>query len=368
MIGPVPPPVTGQSLACQVLLDSLRPLHDVIVVNLSRVGLDSGSTTLGRVREVIDIARAVWRRRSLADVIYLTVAESRVGNAKDLLLYLLCLGRLEHVLIHLHGGAGMRRLLSSSGFDPLRPLHRAFLRRLGGVIVLGPRHRDIFAGTVGPERLHEVPNFAADDIFLPIERLRAKFAIGGPLRVLYLSNLLPGKGYLELLGAIRALPEHTRRGFRFDFAGGFESDQDRQAFLDRIRDIPEVCYHGVVHGEAKRTLFQQSHIFVLPTYYPYEGQPISILEAYAAGCAVITTDHSGIMDVFDPAVSGYVVEPRSEASLVRALEQALIERHLLMDKAEANCRRASEEFRTSVYSARLHGLLSAVARGSKEAE
>lgn len=40
-----------------------------------------------------------------------------------------------------------------------------------------------------------------------------------------------------------------------------------------------VTYHGIVGGEAKRRLLKECYIFALPTRYPNEGQPISILEA-----------------------------------------------------------------------------------------
>jgi glycosyltransferase involved in cell wall biosynthesis len=64
------------------------------------------------------------------------------------------------------------------------------------------------------------------------------------------------------------------------------------------------AYHGdssaciIVDGPGKKNLFSEAHIFCLPTYYPYEGQPIAILEAFASGCVVITTNHSGISDFF----------------------------------------------------------------------
>ena len=69
-------------------------------------------------------------------------------------------------------------------------------------------------------------------------------------------------------------------------------------------------------GEKKRRLFAEAHVFCLPTYYSYyEGQPISILEAYASGCVVITTDHGGICDIFKDKINGFRVEKRSCLSI-----------------------------------------------------
>lgn len=49
------------------------------------------------------------------------------------------------------------------------------------------------------------------------------------------------------------------------------------------------------------------YIFVLPTRYPNEGQPIGILEAMGNGMLIITTDHAGIPDIVMDGVNGIVV-------------------------------------------------------------
>ena len=58
-----------------------------------------------------------------------------------------------------------------------------------------------------------------------------------------------------------------------------------------------VTYHGIVGGEKKKNLLKECYIFALPTRYPNEGQPISILEAMGNGMFIITTDHAGIPDI-----------------------------------------------------------------------
>jgi glycosyltransferase involved in cell wall biosynthesis len=118
-----------------------------------------------------------------------------------------------------------------------------------------------------------------------------------------------------------------------------------------------VRYHGVVHGELKRRLFAEAHVFCLPTYYPYEGQPISILEAYASGCAVITTDHSGIFDIFTAGANGLAVAKQSVASLRAALEQALAEPQTLHRMARANHELALRSYRTTRYADELIAII-----------
>ena len=57
----------------------------------------------------------------------------------------------------------------------------------------------------------------------------------------------------------------------------FEIDSQGEFEFEKV-DITNT-YYGIVGGEQKRELLKKCYIFALPTRYPNEGQPISILEA-----------------------------------------------------------------------------------------
>jgi len=360
-IGPLPPPVTGQSIACDLLLNSLNGNAGVTLVNLSKNSLKSGLTTDMRAIEVANIVWQIWRKQSSAEVIYFNVSQSVFGVIKDILIYAVCWPRLSRVVIHLHGGAGMREILSNK-HPFLRAMNTFFLKRLGAVVVLGDRLKPIYDGLVSPAKLHAVPNFAGDEFFVSPEVIDTKFTQIEPLRILFLSNLLSGKGHQELLAALGQLSPGVSARLHVDFAGGFESAEDEGQFRQRVQATKnvQVTVHGIVHGELKRDLLRKAHLFCLPTYYPYEGQPISILEAYASGCAVMTTDHSGIFDTFTPGVNGIEVKPRSAESIVQALQYALTHTQDLLSQAQTNHRQASNLYRSSVHITALERIINAV--------
>lgn len=363
-IGPLPDPVTGQSLACRVLLDELLKDNIVDVIDLSKGGFKQGVNSLRRVISVMQIVRNARRMQKRADVVYLTVAESYAGNVRDLLIYGACYSRLDSVIIHLHGGAGLRHILR--GRRTLRrSINEFFLRRLGGAIVLGQAHRYVFENAVSGDRIHIVPNFAEPFLLTNEEDIRRKFENTKPLRILFLSNLLPGKGHQELLDAFMAVSEDVRERITIDFAGGFESKTDEAKFIGRLKHVPSIRYHGIVRGAEKKRLLHRAHVLCLPTYYPYEGQPISILEAYASGCAVITTDHSGIRDVFADRINGHQVQKQSANDLRATLERLIDGEGELLNMALTNLREATIKYQVATYNRALVTIFRNIAASSR---
>lgn len=344
-IAPLPPPVTGQSVACEALCEELiRRGVEVVPLNINKRSLRSGNGTIGRFWEILLLLFRLALMRRDFDLVYFTPAESLLGNAKDLAVFRV-LGRMIcKTFIHMHGGAGMRELLSER-HPKVKAANANFLSKVSGAIVLGERLRSVYEGVVPMERIHVVRNFAHDDLFSGWREIRKKLSNNATLRVLYLSNLLPGKGYDDLLEAVLSLPPQVTSRLSVDFAGGFESEKHRVEFLRRISAVPFIKYHGLVGGGMKRELLVSAHVFCLPTYYPYEGQPISILEAYASGCAVITTDHSGILDIFEPEKNGILVKKRQPESIAEAIVRFMGDPVLLRRTALVNAREARMTYR-----------------------
>jgi glycosyltransferase involved in cell wall biosynthesis len=355
-IGPLPDPMMGQALACQVFLEALRKKYTVHVIDLNKEGLSVETAVFRRIGQIVNIVLQAHRLAKKSACGYFNLSQSFSGNFRDLLIFLACFKLLPSVAVHLHGGPGMREVLSANRL--LRLVNRFFFWRLGAVIVLGQRYVNIFDGIARPHHVRIVPNFASEDLYSNEDDIYEKFPVGqtfsaaSPLRLLFLSNHLPGKGHKELLQAYEALSPQDRACVRLDFAGGFVSDKERKMFISSIRHLPLVQHHGVAKGEEKKKLFRKAHIFCLPTYYRYEGQPISILESYASGCAVLTTNHSGIPDIFAPGRNGYVVDEAAPQSIKQVIEQVLWSPSSLQQIA-LNNRRDAELYPTAKYNERL---------------
>ena len=166
------------------------------------------------------------------------------------------------------------------------------------------------------------------------------------------------KGYLDLADAWFRLGPDVRRRIQLDFAGRFEADSDRRTFEGRILGVEGIRYHGLVDPDEKRRLFEEAHVFCLPTRL-FEGQPISILEAYASGSVVLTTGQRGIRDVFGDGVNGFEVVAGSAESIAATLSILPDDVDRLRQIAVANRRTAGERYRTTTYTAALTRILEA---------
>jgi glycosyltransferase involved in cell wall biosynthesis len=348
-IAPIPPPINGQSKASKVLLEKLIfAKHDLKIVNLSKSSLKNGFNSFKRLFDLFYILLEVWKNRKENDIIYLSLAESFLGNIRDLIIYTICYKSRERIFIHMLGGAGMKEILEGKGFQQI--INAFFIKRIAGVIVEGSVNFKVFSNVINESKIHIVPNFAEDFLFVNDEEIRAKFLDKQIIQILYLSNLIPGKGYNELADAYIQLQEDFKKHVNIVFVGGFESHESENEFFNKISNHNGLKYIGkFIDGEKKRELYCQSHVFCLPTYYPFEGQPISILEAYATGCVVITSNHSGIPFIFSDKKNGFMVEKKSINSIKKSIEDVLRNKNKLEDIAFNNRNEATEKYRTSIY-------------------
>ena len=345
-IAPLPPPIHGQSYVSNVLLMDLQKKHNVKIVNVTKKRNAGRFYFLKRYIEVFNILYLVWKQRKGNDAVYITTSQSLLGNIKDILTYLCFYSSTSIITIHLHGGAIRKELWDKYPF--LLSLNKFFIKKMNGVIISGDSHRYIFSDLIENSKIHLVPNFAMDDIFISNEELQLKFEKRTLLKLLYVSGMRSKKGYLELLDAFVGLPENYKKQIQIEFAGEFETDKERETFIETIDRYENVRYHGVISDLDKIKLFQQSHIFCLPTKY-LEGQPISILEAYASGNTVLTTNLGGISDIFKDELNGLQIFTKDEGSFVEKIKFCIDNTDYVQKTAEANLELAKKYYKKNVF-------------------
>lgn len=262
------------------------------------------------------ISNLIKIAKSKADLFYFTISQTKAGNIRDLVVLKLLELQHKSCLIHLHGGY-YRTLVDGKMKSWQKEANYKAISKIDGVIVLGPSLKWIFEGMIPSDKIYTVPNCVDDDFLLSDEEFSEKIKIVEEEEVhhvLWLSNFIRSKGYPVVLEMAKLEKERVDSGekkrFHFDFAGKFFEDSEKEFFGNYIKDNMldgYVTYHGIVLGKEKKNLLKECSFFALPTKYPNEGQPISILEAMGQGMVIITTDHAGISDIVKNDINGKVV-------------------------------------------------------------
>jgi glycosyltransferase involved in cell wall biosynthesis len=213
-------------------------------------------------------------------------------------------------IFHLHGG-GFRQFATVEAGSLMRHWIRHTLEASSVVITLSNGWAGFVRGFAPKARIAVVPN----SVPLPAPSSLAPV----PGRILFLGRLEAAKGVFELLAAgARLAPKFPGLRLVFGGEGDMESLRKRAAELgigDRI-ELP-----GWVGPSARDEQLARASVFCLPSHA--EGLPMSMLEAMAAGTAVVATSVGGIPETIVDGDNGLLVPPRDEEALASALEQVL---------------------------------------------
>lgn len=156
------------------------------------------------------------------------------------------------------------------------------------------------------------------------------------------ARLLREKGVFEFAAAAAEL---RRAGLaaRFVLAGRLDPANRGSLTAEQVRDLCAATGLEWI-GDCKDMpgLFRETHIVCLPSYR--EGMPKVLLEACAAGRAIITTDTPGCREVVRAGENGLLVPPRDAAALGVAIRRLVEEPQLRRGMGAAGRARAEREF------------------------
>ena len=367
VVGRFPPPLDGQALATARLADLLADerggAHRVGRVDVGAPEDEALVTDGGGVGRAAHFLRLPARlRRALAawpgaPVLWPSVSPSPLGHARDLLTVVPALGRRPVVGV-VHRG-DFERLFRS---PVTAATGHALVRRLRAVVFLGEGLAARCASFVPASKRRVVPN-TIDDAAVPtspeVAAARDVRTGRGGIRLLYLSGMIPSKGYGDVLEALAVL---RGRGVEATatFAGRWPSAEAEAGFRARIDALgvggAARVLGGVADREAVRRLYLDADVFLLPTAYPVEAQPLTVIEALAAGTPVVVTRWAGLPEMVDDGREGAFVSAGAPAEIADAAER-LGRSEAWAAASEAARARFEREFSPDAVGARWQALL-----------
>ncbi|WP_218081559.1 glycosyltransferase family 4 protein [Anthocerotibacter panamensis] len=136
---------------------------------------------------------------------------------------------------------------------------------------------------------------------------------------LTVARLAYQKGHIFLLEAIARLPPTVRSGWCFVLAGEGELEPQLRAQAERLAIVDEILFLG--HTTQVPEWLSLAEAFVLPSRY--EGLPLALLEAMAAGLPCLGTAIDGIREVLVEGKNGLLCRPEDPEDLCHTLETLL---------------------------------------------
>ncbi|MCB9135412.1 MAG: glycosyltransferase family 4 protein [Anaerolineales bacterium] len=215
-----------------------------------------------------------------------------------------------------------------AGIMPLyRAVERAYLCTLTGFVFNSRTTQRAVGALMGQEVARSVVAVPAGDR-LPINLgdadIRQRGMGLGPLRLLFVGNVIPRKGLHTVLAALArvvfpwTLDVAGDLRVASDYVRGLQEEVARRGW-GRREGAQQVKFWGAVTDEALARLASGSQVLVMPS--SYEGYGIVYLEGMGFGLPAIGTTAGAAGEIITDGVDGFLIAPEDAESLAERLRE-----------------------------------------------
>lgn len=288
------------------------------------------------------IGRILWELRDRFDVLHVHSAEFHQSGAVPLARVL-----NKPALVR----SSISGEFSALGGSWSGRMQRLFFRQAGAFVVLSHRlEREFERSGLPMDRVHRVPNGVDTTVYHPVsdqekQELRQRLGLPEQGKVMVFHGVFIARKSLDWL--VRVIEPHLEElDLTLVLVGGPARDEKRTGYARSLAEQiagSEVRSRIVLRDADPRVdrYLKASDIYVLPS--TGEGLPNALLEAMAVGLLPIVTRTGGSEDVIEHGRSGFLFEPRDDASFLRCLDDA-VRPGSVASLGMAAARRARESF------------------------
>jgi glycosyltransferase involved in cell wall biosynthesis len=212
----------------------------------------------------------------------------------------------------------------------LRELVRIIVDYTLGRLIIGSAWKTIgvsgdvcnFLRAMGAKKAVLIHNGVDTSVFR--EKVREK--LDDTVTVTFVGRLVRSKGVQDLT------PVFSELGKRYEARLLIVGDGPYKPELERLAhgvDGENILFLGHKDQREVAAILRSSDIFVNPSYS--EGLPTSVLEAGAAGLAIVATDVGGTREIVEDGKSGFLVSPGDTRALKERVCQLVKDRQLRED-------------------------------------
>lgn len=316
ILGKLPPPYMGPSIATEILLKSdLKNRFDLIHVDtkinhsISSFGRWNFSKISKNVSIYLNLVSVLRKRKP--QIVLIPISQTTTGFIKDSVFILLAGLFKTQIIIQLRGSDIQNWLNKSSSLT--KSYFKFILKKTKGVIVLGNNLKYLFKDYYPNETIFVIPN--GGNYSIP-----EKPVTTNTVKILYFSNLLESKGIEDVVQAVSILKKQKlSQPFSVDLVGAWYSKVTENNCLQLIKnDQLPVTIHSPKSGNDKLNFLANADIFVFPPREP-EGHPWAIVEAMAAKLPIISTDKGAIIESVINNENGFIVPEKNPEMIAQKL-------------------------------------------------
>jgi glycosyltransferase involved in cell wall biosynthesis len=318
----------GGPAACEPPFVSELRKHDVIVQEEIYVyGEKLSRTSFGtRVKRVLSAGFRLRRKLQSGrfDLLHLNSSFDRRAILRDVAT-LAIIGRRAKVFIKFHGSDAD---LLRTKHPVLRGLVNRLLKRADGIGLLSTEEKQNFVSAGWPaSKFFVAKNVVERQFPAADETFNRRHGLSNQTpTLLFIGRLIPAKGLLDVIVACAQLRDQGME-FALFCVGDGPARAAAEARVEQLSLGDRVRFVGLVPEQETVEFYANCSLLVFPTYH-YEGFPMTVFYAVAAGMPIVTTQIRAAADYLHEPENCLWVEPRNSGMLAERIA------HLLRNPAE----------------------------------
>lgn len=357
----------------------LAMMHDLFIAIIKERGLpvksislnprfskdgDVGKPSLSRYIEYFSIIWAVLKEfiRNKNAIFYFNPSTNKAGFHRDVLM-VGCAKLFGHKVLMQQFGALFESFKNSLNIFERKILTWSY-NKADIIIVEGEYAKKQYEFIKDQCKIKTIQN-GLPELSKNIHKESKFYESSHTFRLFFMNNMIESKGYVDVLKAVNILVNERHCNVKCTFAGRFMTLENDEYFKNKEEAISwfkeynsihnlsdRVKYFESVFDEKKASLFEESHVFLLPSYYIFEGQPTAILEALSYGCVPIVTRYRLISDMIDESC-GIFVNCKSPIEIADAVESLINEPEKYRTLSVNGFNRFNERFTQQAYAKKI---------------
>ena len=341
---------TGIANAVKITKEILETQYNVLLIDTA-TNVDEEnirSFTFKRLVSFLKIFYTFLTEIKNSKIIYITISMSLIGFFRDMIFIIFSKLFLKKVFLHLHGGGYKKYFFVKRNFL-IKKLIIFVLNKCDKLFILSENIKNDFHFINDINKIKIIENTLKPHTGIKTKNFDY-------LKIIYLSNFIKSKGYELVLKTCKILSER-KINFKCEMYGKFinlndhknyiNSNQLKTEFLEFIKSnnlADKIIFSENLNPQEKYTKLQNANVFILPSSYPGEGLPISLLEALVNKLPIISTKQGAITDIVKDNYNGFIINSSSEVEIVNCLIKLNNDKKLFEMMSENSIKIYKEKF------------------------